>query len=946
VSVDSYSQQRQADFEERRASAERATPPVASTVVHWLQRGAAQHPDAAAVQDGEARLSHSELEALSNRIAHRLLAAGVRRGDRVGLCADRSIELIGCLVGILKCGAAYVPLDPGYPPERLAIMQEEADLRLVVTSAAQMSRLGSSSDRAPTASSSQVLTWEPMAAELDVFPATPPPGDVGPDDVAYVIFTSGSTGRPKGVEMPHRALANLIEWQLDRTTFRSQARVLQYSSISFDVSFQEIATTIASGGHLFMIPDERRRDPRELMDALRTWRIERLFLPFVALRSLVEVAATTDGLPPDLTEIITAGEQLRVDDTMRDVFARGGRPTLDNQYGPSETHVITAHQLDGDPDTWPDLPPIGRVLPNCCALVFDDDMQPVAPGEVGQLFLGGRNLALGYFGRPDRIRESFIVDPRDPDGHSRLYRTGDLASVDDRGEIHYHGRTDHQIKIRGHRVEPGEVSAVASRLDGVAQCLTHTFRKPSGAPYLVTYFTTGADSSVEPTKLRAHLREHLPEYMVPAFVIELDHIAFGPSGKADLSALPDPRTTSASRALGHAVYETPTEKRLASIWRDVLEFPTIPRDASFFDLGGDSLAAVTLFLRISEEFGRELPLATLGHSSTIATLADRIDEQVGLQDNKFRSLQLLQEGRHDVPPLFLVHGGGGNVLIFAELAARLGPDQTVYALQWSGWDGGRGERTVPEMAAAYQCEILDVAPVGPYRLGGHCIGGLIAIELAQRMAADGAVIDGPLVVSDAPNLRASSYHREDPRDTPISHERFEAMAAELLDAVPRGLRIDGWRGYSRTPTSTGTVSGPTVRQRMRALLRRSPRLVRFLKRSHDRIRTGRAMAALALGRPVPMLWRLGYCAATLRQAAAVHRPTPWSGDIVYFRTATFEGNEMALEGWWDDVHMGFAELAEGRFDAHVVGGPHNEPLKLAYVADVVRRAFGDPAPTD
>jgi thioesterase domain-containing protein/acyl carrier protein len=687
------------------------------------------------------------------------------------------------------------------------------------------------------------------------------------------------------------------------------------------VSFQEVATTLASGGELIMVRDSDRRDPRLLLGTLRERRVQRLFLPFVALRSLVEVARQADGLPSELTEIITAGEQLRVDDVMREVFGRSPGLTLDNQYGPSETHVITAHLLDGDPNSWPDLPPIGRPLTNCTAEVLDDDHHPVARGSVGEIHLGGINLAHGYLGRPDLTEQAFVVHGNG--AHSRrLYRTGDLGFVDEHGDIHYQGRVDHQVKVRGHRIEPGEINAVASRLDGVAQCLTHAFHRPNGAAYLVTYFTkTDGDVDVDSARLREHLRQQLPEYMVPSFVIELEQIDLGPSGKADLRAMPDPRT---SGTFPPAVYDTETERRLAAIWNDVLDFPNIPADANFFDLGGDSLAAVTLFLRISEEF----------------------DDQVGLQDNKFRSLQLLQEGRPDVPPLFLVHGGGGNVLIFAELAARLGPDQTVYALQWSGWDGGRGERTVPEMAAAYQREILDVAPVGPYRLGGHCIGGLIAIELAQRMAADGAVIDGPLVVSDAPNLGASSYHREDPRDTPTSHERFEAMAAELLDAVPRGLRTDGWRGYSRTPTSTGTVSGPTVRERMRALLRRSPRLVRFLKRSHDRIRTGRALAALALGRPVPMQWRLGYCAATLRQAAAVHRPTPWSGDIVYFRTATFEGNEMALEGWWDDVHMGFAELAEGRFDAHVVGGPHNEPLKLAYVADVVRRAFSDPAPTD
>ncbi len=948
MSLDSYSQDSDARHRpshpvETAGAIDRPAQWAMSTVTAWLRRGADVHADAPAVQDGEAQLSHWELDALSNRIAHRLQAEGMGRGDRVGLCVDRSVELVACLVGILKSGAAYVPLDPNYPPERLRIMQEEAHLRAIVANDAHTSTLNSASIRPDRGRAPTLLTWESIASTLDAFPSTTPAGDVQPDDVAYVIFTSGSTGRPKGIEMPHRALANLIEWQLERATFRPRARVLQYSSISFDVSFQEIATTIASGGHLFMVPDDRRRDSRELLALLTTWRIERLFLPFVALRGLVEVAAATDGLPSELTEIITAGEQLRIDDAMRDVFARTGHRSLDNQYGPAETHVITAHLLDGDPHDWPDLPPIGRVVDNCFALLLDEDMHPVPDGEVGELFLGGRNLAHGYFAREDRTRESFVVDPREPDGRARLYRTGDLARIDAEGDLHFLGRSDHQVKIRGHRIEPGEVNAVASRLDGVAQCLTHTFRRPSGAPYLVTYYTTVDGRSVEPGDVHAHLRERLPDYMVPAFVIELDDITLGPSGKADLTALPDPRTAGSFEG---AVYETTTERRLASIWSDVLEFPTIPRDASFFDLGGDSLAAVTLFLRIAEEFGHELPLATLAQSPTIAALADRIDEHARLRADDTRSLQLLQAGQPDVPPLFLVHGGGGNVLVFSELAARLGPEQTVYGLQWSGWDGRRGERTVPEMAAAYEREILRVAPTGPYRLGGHCIGGLIAIELAQRLVARGAEIDGPIIVSDAPNLGARSYHREDPRATPTSHERFEAMATELLDAVPPELRTDGWRGYTRTPAPAAAHSDPPAHSRLRALVGRSPRLAALLRWGRVRIRRVLAQLLLATGRSVPMRWRLDYCTGTMEHAAAAHRATPWSGDVLYFRTATFEGREMALEGWWDDVNMGFAELAERHFDAHIVGGPHNEPLKLPHVARLVRQAFSKPDSVD
>jgi amino acid adenylation domain-containing protein len=893
-----------------------------STVTEWIRRGVELDPDAPALSFGAEHLSYAELDALSNQIARHLVERGVVRGDRVGLCIDRSVELIACLVGVLKSGAAYVPLDPTYPKDRLAMMREDADLRFVLASDAHAGWIGGNGpDAAP------VLPWEMVASHLDELATTPVDVSVQPDDDAYVIFTSGSTGRPKGIQMPHRALANLIDWQLERATFEAGARVLQYSSISFDVSFQEVATTLASGGELIMVRDSDRRDPRLLLKMLRELRVQRLFLPFVALRSLVEVAHQGDGLPRELTEIITAGEQLRVDDVMREVFGRSPALTLDNQYGPSESHVITAHLLEGDPSSWPDFPPIGRALTNCTAEVLDEDRHPVAQGAIGEIYLGGINLAHGYFRRPDLTERAF-VQVGDGDSSQRLYRTGDLASVDEHGDIHYEGRIDDQVKIRGHRIEPGEINAVASRLDGVGQSLTHAFRRPNGAAYLVTYFTK-TDDAVDAARVRQHLREHLPEYMVPAFVIELDRFELGPSGKADLRSMPDPRTS--ATLLQTPEYDSDTERRLAAIWNDVLDFPNIPADANFFDLGGDSLAAVTLFLRISEEFELDLPLAVLAQTPTIRALARRIDERGDTEG--FRSLQLLQDGPDDVPPMFLVHGGGGNVLIYGEFAANLAPDQRLYAFQWSGWDGGRGERTIAEMAAAYKEELLRAVPEGPYRIGGHCIGGLIAIELAHQLVADGAEIDGPLIVSDAPNLAARSYHREDPDSAAASREQCDRRADEILSMVPAQLRTGDWRGSrDREPAP----SEPPERSTLQSVLARLPWLVAVIRTVRDGIRID---LRVLLHREVPMRLRERYCTNTLIRAAKRHRSRTWNGDVLYLRAGTFEAKTMGLEGWWDDTTLGFEELCTGRFDLHVVGGYHNDPFSFTYSADLVREAF-------
>ncbi len=894
-----------------------------STVTEWIRRGVELDPDGPALAFGAERLSHGELDALSNQVARHLVEHGVVQGDRIGLCIDRSVELIVCLIGILKSGAAYVPLDPTYPRDRIAMMREDADLKLILASDSHAGWIGGESSAA-----SAVHSWDSVAARLGELANTPVDVSAGPEDDAYVIFTSGSTGRPKGIQMPHRALANLIGWQLERTTFQPRSRVLQYSSISFDVSFQEVATTLASGGELIMVRDSERRDPRLLLGLLRDLHVQRLFLPFVALRSLIEVARQGDGLPSELTEIITAGEQLRVDDVTREVFGRSTALTLDNQYGPSETHVITAHLLDGDPQKWPDLPPIGRPLTNCTAEVLDADLSPVAQGSVGEIYLGGTNLAHGYLRRPDLTQQAFI-EVGDDDRSQRLYRTGDLAFVDEHGDIHYQGRVDDQVKIRGHRIEPAEINAVASRLDGVAQCLTQAFRRPNGAAYLVSYFTT-TDGNIDSARLREHLRSQLPDYMVPAFVIELDELQLGPSGKADLRSMPDPRKSGVFPA---PAYATDTERRLGTIWNEVLEFPNIPADANFFDLGGDSLAAVTLFLRISEEFELDLPLAALAQTPTISALAQRIDERGGDTDDGYRSLQLLQDGPDDVPPLLLVHGGGGNVLIYGEFAANLAPDQRVYAFQWSGWDGGRGERTIPEMAAAYKAELVRVAPEGPYRIGGHCIGGLIAIELAHLLVEDGHEIDGPLIVSDSPNLAARSYHPEDPDSSPASRKRCDRRADEILSMVPAQLRTGDWRG-SRDRKPDG--SKRPQRSTLQSILARLPWLVALIRVVRDWFRI---KLRVLLHREVPLRLRERYCTNTLIRAAKRHRARSWSGDVLYLRASTFEAKTMGLEGWWDDTTLGFEELCTGGFELHVVGGFHNDPFSFTYSADKVREAF-------
>jgi len=852
-----------------------------STVNQWISRGGAGSGDRTALVFRDASLGYSELDALSNRIARHLAKVGVRRGDNVGLCLDRSVEMVAVLLGILKAGAAYVPLDPAYPAARLGMMAEDARIRCSVAHARHAAKLGHIQ--------SEILEWEAIEPELGGESESPVGIEVSPDDVAYVIFTSGSTGRPKGIEMPHRALANLIEWQLERKTFRPGAKVLQYSSISFDVSFQEIATTLASGGTLHLIADEERRDPRLLLGQLVEQGIGRLFLPYVAMRSLIETAHTIGTYPLELKEVITAGEQLRVDGAVRDFFSKIEGATLDNQYGPSETHVITAQLLEGDPSAWPDLPSIGTPLKNCEAFILDGEMKAVPDGEEGELYLAGRNLALGYIGRDDLTRAAFLDLP----GFPRLYKTGDMAARNPDGSIAFLGRRDHQVKVLGHRVETGEINNAAADFPGIGQCLTHAFPGPGNIARLATYFTVGDGASVDVAQLRLHLAGKLPDYMVPAFLVELDAIPYTPSGKVDLKALPKPLIENSPYGGEQVSYASETEEGLAGIWEELLGLEGIPRSADFFELGGDSLSAVTLILRIGQRFGCDLPLATLLQAPTLEALARHIEQGADDGFSGYRSLKLVQRGAEGVIPLFLVHGGAGNILCFSKFAKNLGADQPVYAFQWSGWDGGRGEAGIEEMACAYRDELLKEFPSSPVRIGGYCIGGFIAMELARLLREAGIEVLEPLVVFDSPNLRSETYH--------------PAGSGSSGDSLP-------W--LKRTPPYA-----LARRIRTRLSLRRIER------------------EALG-GKVVPFESRNWYCGQTQLAAVRKHRPLGTELPVLYFRSDC-QGEEMMLPGWWSDPYMGFGELCRGPFDAHILGGTHDGILDHPEVAKLVNGAIGN-----
>ncbi|HEX8179495.1 MAG TPA: amino acid adenylation domain-containing protein, partial [Pyrinomonadaceae bacterium] len=511
------------------ATAQTDAPPH---VVHQLFAAqAARSPQHVAVLFDTEQLTYAELDARANQLAHHLQRLGVGPDSIVGLCLNRSPAMLVGLLGILKAGGAYVPLDPAYPAERLAYMLADSGAQVVLTEQAIAALLPSAGVRAIRLD----VDWPEIARESVLAPAC----RVAPDNLAYVIYTSGSTGRPKGVAMPHRPLVNLLRWQRARSGADARPRTLQFASLSFDVSFQESFATWLTGATLVLVADEVRRDAAELLRLINAARVERLFLPFVALQHLAEISARTGIAPATLTQVITAGEQLKITPYVRAFFQQFAGCTLDNQYGPSETHVVSAHALDGAAAEWPELPPIGRPIANTTMYVLDQELQPAPIGIAGELYLGGMSLARGYLHRPDLTAERFVPDPFSTATGARLYRTGDLARWRADGSIEYLGRIDSQVKIRGFRIELGEIEAVLAEHEAVAACVVVARGETAAERQLVAYVVAG-ERAPDTAELREHLSARLPDYMLPGTFVLLAALPLTPSGKVDRQRLPAP----------------------------------------------------------------------------------------------------------------------------------------------------------------------------------------------------------------------------------------------------------------------------------------------------------------------------------------------------------------------------------------------------------------------
>ncbi|GLV72718.1 hypothetical protein Shyhy02_07210 [Streptomyces hygroscopicus subsp. hygroscopicus] len=568
-----------------------------------LTEQARLRPEATALAFGGQTLTYAELEAESNRLARLLMAEGVAPGTLVGLYAHRSVRQIVAMLAVLKAGGAFLPLDPQHPAERTAEMLLEAGCPVVLSDAPLTVPAGAVPLRLDTLD----LSGQD-AAELD--PVT------GRDDLIYVIYTSGSTGRPKGIAMRHGALANLLAWQTRAFPFAADDRVLQFSPLHFDICMMETFGTWAAGGTVVLVDADTRRDALRLLPYLERQGITRLFLPYVALQQLAEVAAARGRWPTGLREVFTAGEQLRTTAELRTFFERVPA-VLHNQYGPSEAHVIASHTLPATPADWEPLPPVGRPVDNVRIYLLDGQGTPVPHGVAGEVCVAGDCLARGYLHREDLTAQSFVPDPFRPG--ERMYRTGDLARYRADGALEYLGRIDHQVKVRGFRVEPGEVEAALLAHPGVRAAVVQA-RGTGAAQALIAWVVPADGERPAADTLRRHCAERLPEYMVPTDFVPLDALPLTVAGKVERKLLPEPDRTRS----GGAEPSTPLQKSVAAVFAEVLGVRQVGADDNFFHLGGHSLAVTRAALRLSEEHGVDLTAQVVFAHPTVAGVADSL----------------------------------------------------------------------------------------------------------------------------------------------------------------------------------------------------------------------------------------------------------------------------------------------------------------------------------
>jgi len=712
-----------------RQAANSTTAALTTDLLHTpFLKQVAERPEQLAICTPERRLTYLEAYRYACRIEEELLRYQVKPNDLVAVMMEKGWEQIVAVLGIHFAGAAYLPIDPELPAERQRYLLEHAKVKVALTQSAARNRLS-------------------VPASVEVFEVDQlKPADTGaaapadrrrqkPEDLAYVIYTSGSTGVPKGVMIDHRGALNTVLDINQRFGVGPQDRILAVSRLSFDLSVYDVFGLLAAGGTVVMPAADLAYDANHWAELILKERVTIWDTVPALMQLLVDQAGKPELLGDSLRLVLMSGDwiPLGLPDQIRRVLPKANVVSLG---GATEASIWSILYPIGKVDpNWKSIP-YGKAMINQSFHVMKQDFGPCPAWVPGQLYIGGAGLAKGYLHDEQKTNASFVVNPANGE---RLYRTGDLGRFLPDGNIEFLGREDFQVKVQGYRIELGEIESRLQEYAGVDLCIVIVREDTPGEKRLAGYVVAKPGISIDPAEVREYLRTKLPEYMVPAAILVLDRFPLTPNGKVDRKALPAPARSNAAAGTASAMSRDSLDLQLIKLWEKVLNVRPIGLHDNFFDLGGNSLGAVRLFSEMRKLFGRSFSLSVLFQAPTVEKLADMIRKDGW--SPRWNSLVPIQPGGSK-PPFFCVHGGGGNVLIYRELARHLGADYPFYGLQAQGLDGSGDYLTTTEaMAESYLREIRELQPEGPYYLGGFCMGGQVAVEIAQRLVRDGQQVN-------------------------------------------------------------------------------------------------------------------------------------------------------------------------------------------------------------
>ncbi len=637
---------------------------------------------------------------------------------------ERSVELVVGLLGILKAGGAYLPLDPAYPHERLAFMLQDSQAPVLLTQERLRDRL--------LAYDGAVVLLDADAAAIAAAPVEAPPCAATPATLAYVLYTSGSTGRPKGVQVPHRALTNLLASMRGEPGITAADTLLAVTTLSFDIAALELYLPLIVGARLVVVSRDVATDGTRLGAALSrsgatvmqatpaTWRI----LLEAGWQGSATLTALCGGeaLPRELANALLPRVK-----------------ALWNMYGPTETTIWSTRQHVQRDAAVSGPISIGRPIANTRVYILDGSLHPVPIGVSGELHIGGDGLARGYLNRPELTAETFIPDPFSDEPGARLYKTGDVARHRADGAIEFLGCRDHQIKLRGYRIEPGEIEAILRQHPAVDDAVVLTREDNTGEVKLVAYVVRApALGEIAAHELRRALSRLLPAYMVPNAVIALDALPLTSNGKLDRRALPSPDRSDVALEREYVAPSDELERRLVELWERVLDVRPIGVADNFFDLGGHSLLAVKLLNDVTQELKWHVPLATFFEGATVTYLARLLREQQG---DTGRSPLVALQPHGSRPPFFCIHPGDGSIAYYRLLARYIGQDQPVYGVQARATPvPGDAPLGLEDLATTYARDIRAFQPEGHYTLGGYSAGGVLAFEIARQLRVQGQTV--------------------------------------------------------------------------------------------------------------------------------------------------------------------------------------------------------------